>query len=240
MPDPLIPYPLGALLSIAVFIGVHLLTARMQPTGSLWRGKFLSMGGGIAIAYVFIDLLPKLCKGDIIVQQAFSGIFPFVERHVYVMALCGFLLFFAVDRLKGTSWQQTSFALSMASYAIFNFLVGYAVTYKNDPDIQPLALFTLAIALHYFTNDYTLNKEHGEAYKSYGRWVLASSLLAGWVVGNLFIISSAAIALINAFVGGGVIMNVIRHELPTDNPNSTATFLIGAIFYTAILFAVGA
>jgi len=235
----MLPYSVMAFISILVLASVHLLAGKMHNTDSAWQGRFLSIGGGIAIAYVFIELLPKLCLGDLVVRQALTGIFPFAERHVYILALLGFLLFFTVDRLQSIPLQQAPFYLSLASYALFNFFMGYAVTYKDDPDIQPLALFIFAMALHYFTNDYTLNRDHRDYYQTYGKWILIGSLFFGWVIGNIVIISPAAIALINAFIGGGVIMNVTRHELPAENPNSTPTFLFGAVVYTLILLTVG-
>lgn len=239
MQELTLPYPLIAFLSILVFASVHLFASYLSRVDTVLHGRFLSVGGGIAIAYVFVDLLPKLCESDIVVRKAFEGFFPYFERHVYILALCGFLLFFLVNRVQGTSWQRASFYLSLSSYALFNFLVGYAVTYKDDPDIQPLALFTFAMALHYFTNDYTLSREHGASYNTFGRWILVASLFLGWITGTQIRISPPAIALVNAFIGGGVIMNVTRHELPGEESNSTASFLIGAVFYTALLLSIG-
>lgn len=211
----------------------------MQFIDRLLHGKFLSVGGGIAIAYVFVDLLPNLSESDKIVRKLLSGIFPYFERHVYVLALCGFLLFFIDSRSKNFVWKSLSYWLSLSSYALFNFFIGYAIAYKDDPNIQPLALFTFAMALHYFTNDYTLTKEDALDYERYGKWILINSLIGGWLIGNLFLISDAAIALVNAFIAGGVIMNVTRHELPAENPNNTKIFLLGAAFYTCILLTIG-
>jgi hypothetical protein len=212
----------------------------MQFVNTLLHGKFLSVGGGIAIAYVFVDLLPSLSESDHLIHNWLSGFFPYFEHHVYVVALCGFLMFFLVDRSSNYVWKSTAFWLSICSYALINFFIGYAIAFKDDPDIQPLALFTFAMALHYFTNDYTLIKNDGTAFEEYGKWILIASLMCGWVAGNLFIISDAAIALMNAFIAGGVIMNVIRHELPNDNPNNTESFLFGSLFYTVILLTIGA
>jgi hypothetical protein len=156
------------------------------------------------------------------------------------LALCGFLLFFIADRSKSFVWENAAHWLSLGSYSLLNFFIGYAIAFKDDPTIQPLALFTFAMALHYFTNDYTLIKEDAIAFKDYGKWILIGSLVTGWIAGNLFIISDAAIALINAFIAGGVIMNVTRHELPAENPNSTLSFLLGSFFYTVVLLAIGA
>lgn len=239
MLEQTLPYPLIAFLSITIFACVHLFASYASRYDSAAHGRFLSAGGGIAIAYVFIDLLPKLCQADLVVRQAFSGFSLYFERHVYIMAMLGFLLFFIVDRVQKTAWEQASFYLSLGSYALFNFLVGYAVAYKDDPDIQPLALFTFAMALHYFTNDYTLNREHGASYNIFGKWILVLCLFLGWIVGSFITISPPALALINAFIGGGVIMNVTRHELPDGTQSNTTAFLIGALSYAAILLAIG-
>ncbi|HXF28964.1 MAG TPA: hypothetical protein VN457_03875, partial [Chlamydiales bacterium] len=147
-----VPYPLLALASVVLFALVHLFAEKTGKWKRFSQAKFLSAGGGVAIAYVFVDLLPKLAKSDSLVQAALSGVFPYFERHVYVMALIGFLVFFVVDKSHNTVPPRTRFWLSLSTYAFFNFLVGYAVVDPNDPEVQPLLLFTIAIGLHYFVN----------------------------------------------------------------------------------------
>ncbi len=235
----MIPYSYLALASVSIFALVHVWAQYCQRLEFGVQGRFLSAGGGVAISYVFIDLLPKLGKSDQIVQQALSSVFPYFERHVYILALAGFLLFFFVDRSQSILGQRARFWLSLASYALFNFLVGYAVTDKNDLEVQPLFLFTFAMALHYFVNDYSLTKEHGESYQHFGKWLLILCLLLGWLTGLWVRLPAAVVALVSAFIGGGVIMNVTRHELPNENPNSLSAFLLCALAYTAILLAIG-
>jgi hypothetical protein len=163
-----------------------------------------------------------------------------MERHVYVMALVGFLLFFAVDRSQTSSEQRPGyFYLSLGAYALFNFLVGYAVVDKDDPEVQPLFLFTFAMALHYFMNDYSLSEAHQEDYDKLSKWTLIAALFCGWLAGIWVELPPAAVALVSAFIGGGVIMNVTRHELPKDNPNSLGAFLIAAAAYAVLLLAIG-
>ena len=144
-----------------------------------------------------------------------------------------------IDRVKSILAKKSTFWFSLTSYALFNFFVGYAVADRNNPEIQPLVLFTIAVALHYFTNDYALNKSHGKAYRKFGKWYLTGSLFAGWLLGFWFQLPPTAIALVDAFIGGGMIMNVICHELPSDNPNSLKAFIISAIGYSIILLSVG-
>ena len=233
------PYPVLSLFSLLIFVCVHMWAQKTQEFSKTLQSRLLSIGGGVAIAYVFIDLLPGLSESDVVVKKALSGVFPYFERHVYVMALAGFLLFFVVDRSEVFVQKQGAFWLSLASYGLFNFFVGYAVADKNNPEIQPLFLFTFAIALHYFTNDYALSKEHGDQYKRIGKWLLIICLFLGWLIGLWTKLPATAVALISAFIAGGVIMNVTRHELPEENPNSSRSFLLAAAFYTIILLAIG-
>lgn len=228
-------YPLLALISVIIFALVHLSSRCAQKLDVIIHGKLLSAGGGVAIAYVFVDLLPKLGISDQVVSQSLSSIFPYFEKHVYVMALAGFLLFFIVGQSRTFMKGNGGFGLSLTSYAIFNFFVGYAVVDKNDVEVQPLVLFTIAIALHYFINDFTLTKEHGMVYERWGKWLLIACLFLGWLAGLWIKLPEAGVALVSAFIGGGVIMNVTRHELPQENPHNLSAFLIAAVMYTLIL-----
>lgn len=233
------PYSVFSFTAVFIFGLIHLFASQAQRLSFISHGRLLSAGGGLAIAYVFIDLLPKLSKSDVIVAQALSGVFPYFERHVYIMALIGFLLFFAVDRAQNPFPSRGAVWLSLFSYSLFNFLIGYAVADKDNPEVKPLVLFTIAIALHYFTIDYSLNEAHGDEYRRFGKWILILSMFLGWLAGQLIILAPTAIALVSAFIGGGIIMNVTRHELPKDNPNSLGALLSAAAIYTAILLAIG-
>lgn len=233
------PYSGYALISVVIFALVHLFAEKTKGLKKQSQGRFLSFGGGIAISYVFVELLPKLAKSDLLVRKALEGVFPYFERHVYIMALVGFLLFFMVGQSRSFMKGKAQFWLSLLSYALFNFLVGYAVVDKDDPDVRPLEFFTFAMALHYFSNDFSLEKEHGKEYSKFGKWILIISLFLGWLAGVWITLSETAVALVSAFIAGGVIMNVTRHELPKDNPNSLGAFFLSATLYTIILLTIG-
>ena len=229
-------YGITSLLAVIAFAAVHLWADKARKLGPKGHARLLSFGGGVAIAYVFIDLMSKLGVSQTQVSLALDGVFPFFERHVYVMALLGFLVFFLVDR---KSRSQKGYWLSVVSYAIFNFLVGYSVADKDDPEVQPLLLFTFAMALHYFTNDFSLSRDHSPEYLRSGRWILISAIFLGWICGITTELPPTAVALLGGFIGGGVIMNVTRHELPRENPNDLPSFLGATALYTAILLFVG-
>jgi predicted membrane protein len=73
-----------------------------------------------------------------------------------------------------------------------------------------LFFFFLAMALHFVVNDFGLRENHKHAYHKVGRWILAGAIIVGWVVGVGSELSKAAIALLFAFLAGGVILNVLK------------------------------
>lgn len=233
------PYTALAFIAVLMFACVHLFAKKLHALSRPWQSFLLSAGSGVAIGYVFIDLLPKLSKSDQVVSKALMGFSPFLEKHSYILALCGFLLFYAVDRAHSFLQGKGALYFSLCSYALFNFLVGYAVVDQHNPEVRPLLLFTFAMAVHYLSNDYSLTREHGQLYSHYAKWLLIASLLLGWMVGLYTELPTAAVALVSAFIGGGVIMNVIRHELPAERPNSLAAFMLCALLYTFILLSIG-
>ena len=84
-------------------------------------------------------------------------------------------------------------------------------------------------------NDFGLREDHKGAYDRAGRWVLAAAVLAGWAVGLLFDVSEAALAVLFAFLAGGVVVNVPREQLPEERESRFRAFVVGADLYAAVL-----
>lgn len=232
-------YHFLTLISVTIFSLVHLFAKKLHSMNRVVHGNFLSIAGGVPLAYVFVDLLPKLCQRNIIISNAFHSFFPYLEKHAYFVALLGFLLFFAIAKSPSFISHKQSFWLSFTTYALFNFLIGYAIVDKDNPEVQPLILFTIAMALLYFINDYTLTTKFPQEYPLLRKWILILCLFFGWITGILFVLSPTGIAIVSAFIGGGVIMNVTKHEIPKDNPHSLEAFLIASIGYAVLLLAIG-
>lgn len=64
--------------------------------------------------------------------------------------------------------------------------------------------------------------DHGsprkDRYDRFGRWLLAAAVLGGWVVGVGTQVPELALKLMTAGLGGGVILNVMKEELPEETP----------------------
>ena len=223
----------AALLFLMV---VHAGAGRL-PFGAVPRSAWLSAAGGISVAYVFVHLLPELQAGQEAVSNGLPGL-AFLEDHVYLMALTGLALFYWVElasRDAGGARGGARFWFSIASFAAYNAVIGYLIVHRPEDEVAGTALFAVALGLHFVINDHALRERHADAYDRLGRWVLIAAVAVGWVAGELTDISEAALGLLIAFIGGGVILNVMKEELPEDRRSRFSAFAAGAAGYAALL-----
>ncbi len=202
----------------------------------------MSAAGGVSVSFVFLHLLPELAEGQRAVEEATDRATPGLEQHAYLMALAGLGLFYGIElwvqRSKETrkpSRTDAVFTFSMASYAVYNAIIGYALHQRAEEGVAVVATYTLAMGLHFFVNDFALREHHREAYAKIGRWVLVGAICAGALAAQIVEVSEAALALVLAFIAGSIILNVLKEELPTQSESSFTAFALGAGGYAALL-----
>lgn len=243
----------SVLLSSGLFaIGlaiVHLLSGRLRFLRSVPRSRWLSFGGGVSVAYVFIHILPELTQAQATIQNTIDPGFAFLEHHVYLVALLGLVIFYALERSARVSRRRNQqagagdrtdtdvFWTHMVAFALYNALIGYLLIHREQTSIFSLLLFAVAMALHFIVNDYGLRENHKAPYDKIGRWILAAAIGAGWVIGSATQIHAAAIAVLFAFLAGGVVLNVLKEELPEERESRFWAFALGASAYAALLLA---
>ena len=72
-------------------------------------------------------------------------------------------------------------------------------------------------------------------YDKVGRWVLAFAAIAGWTLAIIVDLPRVAIAGLFSFLAGGIILNVLKYELPADRQSDFRAFAAGAAAYAAVL-----
>lgn len=216
--DPNLAGTLAAAVGLAL---VHLLAGRLRFLDVLPRSRWLSFAGGVSVAYVFVHLLPELSETHHRAGDA-----------TFLLALAGLALFYGVEQHSAGS-QPRAFELSMVSFAVYNALIGYLLVRGE----HELLLFTIALGVHFVVNDFGLREHHQEAYHRVGRWLLAGAVLAGWGLAQVAELSETAVGFVIAFLGGGVILNVLKEELPGERRARFVPFLLGATAYAALLEA---
>ena len=197
-----------------------------------------------------------LLAGGLAAVHAFAGKPRFlhaIPRSQY-LSLAGFALFYGLeqvavqsrrreggDEVAGgatTSTSESVFWLHIGSFAVYNVLIGYLLLHREETGTVALLLYFVAMALHFVVNDHGLRKHHRAAYSRIGRWVLVVSVGGGVLVGVFVAVPTTVLGLLFAFLAGGIVLNVIKEELPEERESSVPAFAVGLVSYTLVLLSV--
>lgn len=244
--DPVVP----SLIAALALAFVHLIAGRLRFIDVIPRSRFLSFGGGISVSYVFLRILPELGLSQARIGYQVEQSLNIPRDPMYVTALLGLMTFYALERLTDASRKQQRVEkaedvtglgvlwISIASYSVVNFAVGYLLVQRGGLDVGRLAPFFLAMALWFLISDYGLRIQHKDAYRRIARWVLSAMVLAGWAAAILAPIPDTWLSVALAFVAGGIIMNVLKEELPRERESAFWAFALGAAAYSTLLMAI--
>lgn len=232
------------------FVIIHLFSWKLKFLHTVPRSRFLSIAGGISVAYVFLHLLPELGMfQQALTPELENTVWNFIENHIYLVSMIGLAVFYgleqmvkSVKRTEGSIEQSASaagvFWVHVASFALYNSLIGYLIVHDDFENLWGMLLFFIALGVHFITNDLSLRATHKEDYDKYGKWILTAAIMVGWAVGVLTEVGELIISLLIAFLIGGVILNVMKEELPEERESSFAAFLAGLSIYSVILLVM--
>jgi hypothetical protein len=197
---------------------------------------------GVSVAYVFVRALPEMSEAqDVFTRVTFEHGLPFPELRVYTAALIGFLLFYGLENMvlrsgaRGEPGARLAYRLRLAGFAAYGGLVGYLMVHQRS---LPTLLYLIAMALHFLAVNRSLEGEYGSTYDHSGRWLLAAAILVGGFAGIFTSMSEELLATLVGLNSGGVIINSMIMELPTEKEGRFWPFCLGAIGYSLLLLLI--
>lgn len=239
---PTMPFeslPLVASLSAVGLAAVHLLVGEGVDSETGAGRSALSAAGGAAVAYVFVLLLPEIAHFVIEDPRVSEG--SLTEEAIYGVALTGFVVFYGLEALVAQNTGEQSelppvvFWGYISVFALYSGLIGYLLFHQEVPGVVNLLLYTVAMGLHFSITDYGMRRHLGTQYDRVGRWVLAGATLAGATVGLATVGQPLVVTGLFAFVSGGIVLNVIKEELPEAERGRFRSFFAGAVAYTFVV-----
>ena len=233
-------------LMALAFCGVHLFVGRLRFLDRTPRSRWLSFAGGVAVGYVFLHILPELGAHAATFERATGWTEALAEGAVYALSLAGLILFYGLERALSASRDARRqsegrdrphhgvFWLHIGASALLILVIAYLLNHREDPSQIGLVLFFAAMMLHFVTADFGTRATHPEIYDERGRWVLVAATLGGWATGLVLPLPPIAIGALFAFVGGAIVLLVLKEELPEERKSVFVPVLGGAVLYGAL------
>ena len=237
-----------SVLSILVLVSVHLFVGYLRLS-RIPRSRWLSLAGGISVTYIFLHVLPEFAEYQVVLADTERvAFFSYLEHHVYAFALLGLVVFYALERAAKRSRESDRqpdndhrkhsvqvFWIHIGSFILYNAIIGYFLVQREDQTTLGLLYYVVAMAFHFMVTDYGLYDHYRESYRRRGRWLVVAALIGGWVLGLIGRVPEVFIGMIFAFLAGGVIMNVLKEELPEERRSNIWAFACGVVGYAVLL-----
>jgi hypothetical protein len=243
---------LATLAAAAIFAVIFYYQSwwRWPTEGQRGHRRLISFSAGMAVAYVFVHLLPELATASEEFVEATEGRgLAFAHHRVHLAALLGFILFYGLQHMVSWSPQGQGqgnqhaahgirYRILGGSYALYVFIVSYLMAHNMEAGEGRLALFALAMGLHFLGLAHGLRHESHALYESWGKHVLAGAAIIGWAVAFLAPLPESTTHTLLGFVAGSVIMNTATSELPKEKEGRFLAFLIGGLVYAGFLVLI--
>jgi hypothetical protein len=250
MPQEILIYGpsfLGATLIAGVHLFVHRLRFLDRPQ-SIW----LDVLAGVALGYVFVDILPHLAgMQQKLLGATEAGLLGFLEHHAYLVAMAGFLFYLAIavsgERARArrppedfaTFDRPIPVGFGAASMAAYAFLIGYMLAEQCTHAAGSGFGLALAMAAHFVGLDHFYRHMYPRLYDAGLRYGLAAALYGGWGLGVLGELSDETFALLFAFLAGGITVISAMFELPRVRSwRPYVGFCAGAVGFSALVLTL--
>lgn len=230
------------------FVLIHLFSRNMKFLRVVPRSRFLSVAGGISVAYVFLHLLPELGQFQQELEGEMEGsAWRFIESHIYIVAMLGLAIFYGLEVMvkkskknSGTEKKAATgvFWVHIGTFTLYNSLIGYLLVHDHFENSWGTFFYFVAMGLHFITNDRALRSSHKREYDKFGRWLLTAAIFIGWLVGISTEVADIVVSFLVALLAGGVILNVMKEELPEERESSFLSFAIGMVAYSLLLLVI--
>ena len=232
---------LGSLIGLLVIACAHLFVRQAFANDRI-TGFLLDGLTGVAIAYAFVDVFPHLASMQAKLENTVdSGFLGYLAHHVYLMALFGFIAYLGmktslIEDVKAGRVGRGRHLLLILSMSFYSYLIGYMLAEQPTHRIEPAVVFAMAMAAHVLGLNYEVRRPDPASFDRIYRYVLALSIILGWLTGVYLEMSDAVYSLWFAFLAGGIVSAGVATELPrVTTRGAFLTFTAGAVLFCALI-----
>ena len=236
-------------VSVAALAGVLVLAANINALRGTPRSRWLSFAGGVAVTYVFLQLLPELTRAQQKMTEHHGSGTWLREHLLFLVSLAGAAAIFGIERAakrtkqmrkergakeRSAAWVFWLHAVLMSVYVAF---IAYLLLDRERP--AEVAVLGLVMALHFSGIAVALAEDYGSLYSTRGSWVLAAAVLAGAACSYVGTLPERVHHLVLSGLAGAVIFSVIKEEIPPEQQSRFWAVAAGIALAATLLWASG-
>jgi hypothetical protein len=209
------------ILFVALFIATcHFASPYVAKLFEKDRVTAASFSGGLAMSYVFLNLIPEIEKG-----------FGVVGSRVYFIALIGFTLFFGLEMLvarhQASESRTPHFLLHMSVTFIYNGLTIFTLGMQLPATSALTVVFAVSLGLHLLSNDMGLQEKYKSRFARSGRYILIVAVICGYALNMVRRPHELVVDSLTALLAGFMLYSVFRTELLEIRDARYRPFLLG-------------
>ena len=232
---------LTAFVSLTHIFAPRILDSTLLNRTSSRQDAIASFAGGVAIAYVFVHLLPELADGEEAFNLAgLTGALPdlFIQSSLFFVALIGLVTFYFLDA-KAESKPNSSkqlYRIHLGMIALLSLIFAYTNFDRIEIGADFAVLFAVVMSLHFILTDRGMARAHPKHFRREDRWLLSAALALGLLLS--FIApppNELWVAIPTGFLGGAVLMGVFREELPSVKVARLGWFAFAVVSFSSLL-----
>jgi zinc transporter ZupT len=238
-------------VTLTGFLAAHIFAVRADDHGTSSSAP-LSFASGVAVAYVLLQVLPELehHRRGMGLETPDPKELP-SGRGLHLVALGGLVAFYALERWLRDEWvpskiegepcepEGPGFWVHLAAFSLYSGFFAHQLHHYAEGGPGQVLLHGSALTLHFLTASIALRRDYGRRYDRIGRWALAFSACVGWATGLVQRVPEPVAAILFAFLAGGILLNVLKEELPSERRSRIGPLLAGAAGYALLIVAMG-
>ncbi len=222
---------------------MHVAVPYMHFLKSKQRSPWLSLSSGVALAYVFIYLLPKIASSQAKVNELSSQVIVIDQSIIWFLAFMGLLTFYwagwvADEDNKVGRTKNRTLLLYLGGFCPYFAQLGYLVADIPILNIPNGLMIACILLLHSMGINHGIRHNMQRRYDRFLRWAFAASTLAGWLLCILIDDFANKVSYWDAFIGGGIIITALKEELPHQSETRFGPLLLGAFGATGLIFLI--
>ncbi len=220
--------PFALVLSLSL---VQFLSDRINVERSRYREHVISFAAAIAITYLLFSFLPKAYGESSGLTLFVPLIAGFALIHLLEKFFYGtYAARFSIKKVK-TYHDELHFIVLF----IYHFVIGAVLIGVLEVDVISGLLFLPPLMMFSTIGNWSLHHAYLQQIP-HRRLFLASSTVLGALFANSSFNSRLAEQIMVNFVAGILIFMVVRESLPNPKEGKPMLFLLGIVFYTAVMF----